>query len=463
MSVFANALESADTTVENDAAAAATPEDETATSVISSTADAAQEVAQESADLDQLGSEQEELGEVQETIEQESAGLSPEAARYLNIALNRIVGKRAANKIIATENYSTGRAAQESAKRFALESISETLKSFWEAIKAQFKKVYSKVKDWIIKTFSAAKKLKERAEKIQNRANDTVGSIEEKSFSFSQTKTIAVAGKYNEAGSLLSGLNELADVVGKTITELKKDQLDEAIEKIVNALKASINSGTTGSRTTTDTAAIKALSTAVKATIAGGTVVASAAAVVGDKTKYDAQFGDATEVDVTGVFGLPGSKAIIAVVVKGTTDPNSIEAGIKYLKAGRLVVTGDRYNPRDVSEGDVKTLTTSQIDKVCDSVVTIAEAVYEFEKNWKENDKLVEKVQKEVDDLVKDFDQEDKADGTAQRNFRNFCNAAVGAVRRQSSFKAGLCSYGVTTSNAFLNYAEKSLAQHKAK
>ena len=89
--------------------------------------------------------------------------------------------------------------------------------------------------------------------------------------------------------------------------------------------------------------------------------------------------------------------------------------------------------------------------------------MFTFEKNWKENDKFVEKVQKEVDDSIKDFDQEDDADSTDQRHFRGFCNAAVGAIRRHSNFKANLCSYGVTTSNAFLNYAERSLAQHKAK
>ena len=139
MSQFANAMESADT--ENTAAPTeAIPEDETATAAVADTEAEASAVAQEDADTEQLGEEQEQLGEVEEAIEQESAGLSPEAARYLNLSLKRIVGKKHANKIIATENYSSGRAAQEEAKRIALEGIKDTLKSFWEAIKAQLKK-----------------------------------------------------------------------------------------------------------------------------------------------------------------------------------------------------------------------------------------------------------------------------------------------------------------------------------
>ena len=458
MSAFGSiATESADS--ENQNQQTAMPEDETATSELAEATAEHNEVAAEDDTAEQLGEEQEQVEDLGETIAEESAGLTPRAARLLNISLSRIVGAKRANKIIATENYSSSRSAQEDAKQIALEGIKDTLKQFWEAIKAQLKKFYNKVKTFFVKIFSAARKLSERAKKLQDKANSTVGSIEEKSFSFSQTKAIAVEGKYNEPGKLTSSLNTLQEVIKGTITEMKKDTVDAKIDDAVDAIKASFTGS--GKNRSLNTQTINALQDAVKGTVKGAKAAATNAAIVGDKTKYDAQFGDANEVTVTGVFGLPGGRAII--VVEPKIAASDLKTAIKVLKGAKLVMASDRYNPRDVSEGDVKTLTTSQIDKVCDDVIEIAESVYSFEKNWKENDKYVEKIQREVDDIVKEFDSEDEAESTEQREFRNFCTSAVGAIRRHTQFKANLCQYDLTTGNAFLNYAERSLAQHKSK
>ena len=463
MSAFQFAIESADNAEFNEAPLANGEETHTVANAIAEAQDLAQEAADEDQVADKLEDEQEQAEdlaeEVEDTVAQEGA-LDATSARLLKVALSNIVGKAHAKKTLpATESYSGGRQAGREATRIALEGIKDTLKQFWEAIKAQFKKVYQKVKDWMIKTFSAAKKLQARAEALQNKANSTVGSIEDKSFSFSQTKAIAVEGKYNEPGKLTSSLNTLQEVIKGTITEMKKDTVDAKIDDAVNAIKASFTGS--GKNRSLNTQTINALQGAVKGTIKGATAAATNATVVGDKTKYDAQFGDANEVTVTGVFGLPGGRAII--VVEPKTAASDLKTAIKVLKGAKLVMASDRYNPRDVTEGDVKTLTTSQIDKVCDNVIEIAESVYSFEKNWKENDKYVEKIQREVDDIVKEFDREDEADSTEQREFRNFCTSAVGAIRRHTQFKANLCQYGLTTGNAFLNYAERSLAQHKSK
>jgi hypothetical protein len=463
MSAFQYALESADNAEFNEAPLANGEETHTVANAIAEAQDLAQEAADADKVAEDLEDEQEQAedlaGEVEDTVAQEGA-LDPTAARILKVAFANIVGKRHAGKVLpATENFEGGRQAGRESTRIALEGIKDTLKAFWEAIKAQFKKVYAKVKDWMVKTFSAAKKLQARAEALQNKASSTVGSIEEKSFSFSQTKTIAVDGKYNEPGKLTSGLNNLRQVVVGTITELKKDTVDTAIDNTVTAIKDAFTGAGSNSRKLEPTK-VEALKTAVKSAIKGATA-GKIPGSVGDTKKYADQFGDSAEVDVTGVFDLPGGKAIIVVEPKG--QPINLDAAVKTLKGAKLVLASDRYNLREVSEGDVKTLTTSQIDKVCDDVIEIAESVHTFEKNWKENDKLVEKIQREVDDLVKEYDQEDGTKDNEQRIFRNFCNSAVGAIRRSSQFKANLCQYGLTTGNAFLNYAERSLAQHKSK
>ena len=153
MSAFGSiATESADS--ENQNQQTAMPEDETATSELAEATAEHNEVAAEDDTAEQLGEEQEQVEDLGETIAEESAGLTPRAARLLNISLSRIVGAKRANKIIATENYSSSRSAQEDAKQIALEGIKDTLKQFWEAIKAQLKKFYNKVKSFFVKVFS---------------------------------------------------------------------------------------------------------------------------------------------------------------------------------------------------------------------------------------------------------------------------------------------------------------------
>ena len=471
MSQFANAMESADT--ENTAAPTeAIPEDETATAAVADTEAEASDVAQEDADTDQLGEEQEQLGEVEETIEQESAGLSPEAARYLNLSLQRIVGKKHANKIIATENYSSGRAAQEEAKRIALEGIKDTLKSFWEAIKAQLKKFYAKVKSFFIKMFSGAKKLVERAKKLQEKANSTVGTIEEKSFSFGQTKAIAVEGKYGDTSALLSGLNNIRKWIEGNITVKKSDDYETAIEqtstKMETAIKGLVNRIKRGTDTSTR-ANVSAIDISNELDKVGAIKIAPLGSLKSPESKLIEMYagGKDSKDDVKLSESLPGGKSIVHITanIKNHTAAPELEDVIKMVKNSRLMLGNDKYTPREVSEGDVKTLTTSQIDKVCDEVIEIAETSYTYEKAWERRDKFQAKLEREIDSIVKEVDGEDhdNIDSRVQRVVRQYAESFTASVRRRTSFESQFISYALTTSNAFLNYSERSLAQHKSK
>ncbi len=462
MSIFGMAQESADLGYENEAPMANGEETHTVANEIAEVQNLQFEAADEDTAADKLENEAEQTEEVAEVLEDDVAqerALDPTAAKLLKLTFQNIVGKQYAGRTLpATESFDGSRSEARENTRIALEGIKETLKKFWEAIKAQFKKVYEKVKSWIVKTFSAAKKLKERAKKLQQKANDTVGTIEEKSFSFGQTKTIAVDGKYNEAGTLLSSFHAVRTVIEATLSTLKKDQIDDAVEGVIKKIESGFIAN--GNKRDVDFMTLaRAYAEVAKAAGAGNTVPAS----VGDTKKYIEQFGDADEISVEAHVGLPGGKAIVSVKPKTITGNNDLETITKHIKAFRISLSNDKYTPRDVSEGDVKTLTTSQIDKVCDDVIEIAESVYTYEKAWANRDRYVNKIVKDTDQLVKDFDAESDVKDRDQRHFQGFINAQVASVRRKINFEANLCSYALTTSNAFLNYAERSLAQHKAK
>lgn len=458
MSIFGQAQESADGVDDNADATAVQPEDETTTAAVTDTEAEGQAVAQESADLDQLEDEQDEVEEAGEIIEQESEGLTPSAARLLHITMKNIVGKSHANKVIATENYQSGRSAQREAKNIALEGIKETLKAFWDAIKKQLKKFYGKVKGFFVKAFSAARKLSDRAKKLQDKANGTTGTIEEKSFSFGQTKAISVDGKYNDPATVTGGLKEVRSIIEKILKVAKSDEYERIVDEAAGLIEATIKDGKAGN-----------------SVIPSGVNVLSKLAEAGGKgfttkkvteTKLEEMYvpKDDKVSSVEMSNSLPGGKAVF-VVLGGVASGSKaeVEEFTKAIRGTRTVLGNDKFNPRDVSEGDVKTLTTSQIDKVCDDVIEIAETSYTYEKAWEKRDKFQEKLEREVDTIIKDVNSDKDENGTVQRRARQYASSITGSVRRRTNFEAQFISYAVSTANAFLNYAERSLAQHKTK
>lgn len=436
------------------------PEAESATTEIADAQAEAGEVAQEDADNEALIGEQEELEQAEEIVEeaQEGHGLSPDAARFLQNTMSRIIGKRAAARAVAQENFEGGRSAQREATRNALESIRETLKQFWEAIKKALKKFYAKVKTYLVKAFSGAKKLKERAERLQEKASNTVGTIEDKTFSFGQCKAIATDGKYADINSVTGGLTAVETFMKGLVKVEKADKFDSVLDEAVTLAES----------------AIKAAKTSSGASVTGGdAVVTKLKAIQGGS---DLSFSDDVEdklgkmytsedASITAKMSakMPGGKAVFSITVAGAVDTSTPKEFAKAIKNTRLVLGNDKYTPRDISDGDVKTLSTSQIDKVCDSVIEIAETAYTYQKAWERRDKFQAKLERDIDSIVKDVNSDKEEDNRLQSDVRKFADALPAAVRRRTSFESQFISYALTTGSAFLNYAERSLAQYKAK
>lgn len=464
MSVFERiAHESADDQVVNPFANG--EETETVAVAIAEVQDLAYEAADEIEASEKLDGESEGIAEVEEHVEemvQEGRSLDPVAAKLLQLNLKKLVGKRHAMATVpAHESADLSRNGLREFTRTAHEGIKDTLKQFWEAIKAQFRKMFVKIKSWMVKTFSGAKKLKERAERLQEKANSTVGTIEDKTFNFGQAKAIAVNGTFNDPGKSLKSLEKAASLIEEIVVALKKNNVEDAIEEFVNDVKKSITLHN-GNYKASD----KCLTDLDKSFAEFGKKE-EVPGDVGNVENFKKQYGELKETDVTGIFGLPGGRAVITSKANEVGNDNDLEVIIKKVKSVKIVLGNDKYTPKEISDGDVKTLTTSQIDKVCDSVIEIASAIYTYEKNWAERDKFMTRVEKEVDNVVKDIvgdmDKDTEDAGKKERIVRSFASTATGTARRKVNFEAQLCTYGLTTGNAFLNYAERSLALHKAK
>lgn len=427
-------------------------ESETATAAVEEVVTESAEVAEADAEAEDMGDRVELAEELHDTVEPvvtEGAGLDRAGMALLLTGMRRVAGKHGKHLVgldVRMEAISAGVSGRREQTRIQFESIKDTLKQAWEAIKAAFKKAWAKVKTWYIKTFDASKKLKKRAESIRNRAETSNATIDKKSFSFSGSKSIAIDGKVKDGGAFVTALGSIENLAEKILSTVKTDQVGNIAEDLASKIGDVDEARLAAAFKTIQTEIVK------KAGVDGLTGPVS-------DPKVKASFGEGSEVSVAASTELPGGKIIVNVTGRAT----SIDANVLLgsIRRTRTVFTNAKDKQRDVA-GEVATLTTSQIARVCDSVIDIADKVFDFKKGWENRDKDQEKTIKAIDDAFKDVSKDnDDNSATAQRHARGLASAATGLLRRDSSFKAAFVSYVMATGNVALSYCERSLAQHK--
>lgn len=453
MSLFALHLEDAseEGTRLTDAVPGGLDESETATAEIADLRQEEAEVVEADAEAEDLGERvdlAEELTETVEPVVTEGAGLDAASMKLLLTGMRRVAGPRAKHLVgrdVKMESISAGVSGRREQTRIQFENLKDTLKAAWEAIKAAFKKAWAKVKTWYIKTFDASKKLKARAEKIRNRAENSSATIDKKTFSFSGAKSIAIDGKVKDGAAFVTALGTIEGLADKILNTVKTDQVGDTAEKLATAIGD------------VDAERLKTVFKTLQDEVIKKAGVEGLGASIADP-KVRASFGEAAEVRLESSAELPGGKIVVNIIGKPGADTNSLLASIRRT---RTVFSNAKDKPKDVG-GEVATLTTSQIAKVCDSVVDIADKIFDFKKGWENRDKDQEKIIKTIDDAFREVSKDNDENTTeAQRYARGLASAATGLLRRDASFKASFVGYAMTTSNVALSYCERSLAQHK--
>lgn len=420
------------------------------------TADIA-ELRQEEADLVEADAEAEDLGErvdlaeeLTETVEPvvtEGAGLDVASMKLLLTGMRRVAGRHGKHLVgrdVKMESINAGVSGRREQTRIQFESLKDTLKSAWEAIKAAFKKAWAKVKTWYIKTFDASKKLKARAEKIRNRAETTNATIDKKTFSFSGAKSIAIDYKAKNAAGFVSGLGNVKSLASNVLNVTKSDQVGGAADTLAELIGevSKLDEGISG----------------IQQTVVEKAGVPGLGAEVSDPA-IKASFGDAKEVTTKASATLPGDK--IVVNIKGTgASKGDAAAQIAEIRRTRTVFSNAKDKAKEVGS-EVETLSTSQINNICETVIDLSELVFDFKKGWENRDKDQDKLVKAIDDAFRDISKDTEENQGVSRHARSLASAATGLLRRDASFKASFIGYVMATSNVALSYCERSLAQHK--
>ena len=412
-------------------------------------------IAEDERAMDGLVEDEETLSEVQEVVEDdapkmEHTGLTPVGARLAKIVLARVVGKRHANKTLPKMEHFNSRSDARDATSFVQEGVVDALKSFWEALKAQFKKMWAKVKTWYIKTFSAAKSIHDRAKTIRDRAESSSATIDKRSFQFGQVKQLSIQGRLKDVSAFEAALNRLVDLVevsNDAPTQNAIDGLADDLDEISDAK---------------DPANVKINEIVLKGIDAYGKVAIKTIDEVGEPRLLESLGGgDKGDANPLATDLLPGDKIFVCIFAKEGADI------VKYMRMTRTLFSNSKHKPREVSsDAEATTLNPSQIAKFCDVIAQSAGDIADYQSNWEKTDKAQESILRKLDEILRDGvqdikDDENNTDNKKERSLRTLASATTNFTRRIGGIPAQISGFALPVYAATLNWCEGSMRNYK--
>lgn len=480
-----------------------TPIEEETSAASAEVAEAAAEVAEADQGADKLEEIHEGLSDLAEKLEEAIAEDQPvgtEAAAYIRMHINHLVGKYGLTDDVMPSLESFGGSAGRRSATISLEkSVKEMLKSFWDMIMKQLNKVKAFVKNWYLKVLDAAPRLKKKAEAIAEKATKTTGSMDGKTVNIGQLRALHINKKSIEPDQLANVMKDISTFskarLGSTVSgqyETTFNDLDKVLGSIEAKKPADVDDtvGKLGRATGAD-AAIEKLRSAVTATDIDFGIGSAAAA--------DGRFADGVKAESS--KELPGGKALfvlqpaksISVEGKGnrnrnnpppsnnnnqSNQPPSGNTGsstdtvpsFKRL-AAYYGIRLESHNKKSVeidSSGEFKTMSTSQVQNVADMVAEICDHIITYKKAWQKREEFMNKFDAAAKKAINSAEKEtgDKDSDTQKisiktRAIKDIAGTMADTWRTSVTFDTTWINYCLSTSRAALVYCEASLGQYK--
>lgn len=408
-------------------------------------------VAEDERAMDGLVEDEETLSEVQDVVENdapkmEHTGLTPVGARLAKLVLARVVGKRHADKTLPKMEHFNSRSDARDATSFVQEGVGEALKSFWEALKAQFNKLVARIKTWFVKTFSAAKRIADRAKTIRDRAETATSTIDKKNFEFGQIKQLAIGGRLKST----SEFERAFGVVIALAKEASEIPTDKVIETLTDDLDKIANADGVG-KAIGFNQVVNGLVDSFKKVASGGTV---------SDPKVAASLGGGAsgEAEISATDVLPGDKQLVVVSAKG----DDVE---KTLRMTRLAMVNTKDKVKEISSKEVVTLNSAQVAKFASQIAEAADDIAGYEAKWQKTEKAQSALVKGLDSIIRNIESEAKdaeeSSDKGMRGIRSMASATTQFVQRTMNAPASINGYALGVFAATLNWCEGSMRNYK--
>lgn len=423
-------------------------EDETASAATGESVEATAEVNESDAAADSLDDSAEVQEEVALAAEAASArtgkdqGFSPVEAALANMALRNATKRFGLNMndmMPRTESYGSTGGRIES-HSLARESMKETAKAFWEAMKAQFLKIWNQIREAVRKTFDSAAALAKRAEAVRARAENVNGQKENNTIEVNSVATIGINGKI-EPAALGTGLTAIKEAVFAWIKVETKAAAEAGVTKILDMLTAvAEGKDVTVDDKDTSQADMLAVVDRLPGSVTADSTVAS-------------RFPSGSKISKV----LPGNRVI---VISGKDEDTG--------RGGTPSIASSTTKAADSNSVSAPVLEPNAITGYCDTITDTMEQIVTYNKSWQRREAAIEKFNKGVDQLVSRVERSDTGSGEDvssdnSAKFKKVVKIGKEALRKEGVFAVNLISYAGKTGAGVLSYCEASLNQYKAK
>lgn len=436
-------------------------------------ADATDEVVEADQTVDELSEAHENLEEVSEALEEAAAngGISQESARFAHLAIKAACGRfyspAIASALPSVESF-TGSSSRQRNTTIALESVGTMLRSFWDAIVRQIKKLWATVKNWYLKVLDAAPRLKKKAESLAKRAGDLTGAPEEKTVSVSAMNQLHIGGKAPDptsAKKILGDLSKSAETFlgNKTSGSYEGvfDDYEELLERTVDvpdekfgAMKTlagfylydQVKNGADGLA-----AKMTKLVDEVRSSGAGGT----SAPIDGGTKRY----GD--DLDAVGSQEFFGGRQFVFLRPSRTTRVGEASMARKARNTG-VRLSDFKQKAKDVDgTGDFKTLSSADIRSICDEIADVCDQVITYKKAWENRDKQYDKMDRAAKKAIANVEKDKDAAPIKAKAIKDVALGMSTYYQMGVRFETQLINYCLAVSRSLITWVERSISQYK--
>ena len=404
-----------------------------------------QQVQEEQVQADAIEESAETLQEVKEGLESAMArgGVTAGEAYAYQVAIRAAMRPFGLHKQAAAslENVGSERSRLE-ATRVTLESIVETLKTWWNAFVAQISKLFETIKGWFGGLFNNVKRLEERADALITKAGEIKGSKDKEKIKSGISKDMSkteknVTTKSEILANFKAATAFIERVEGSTGDDAK-DVADGLISTIENAKfdKASLE------------ALLKEI--AVDFTLEGVTKTA------GDKFKAD---GSNVKISDT----LAGGKVIVVSTPTDITKDSKLINPATTLSKVKAEIK-DFVEWKGESSAEVEALETADVVTVCKEIKTMCQTITRYQSLQKNRESELERAKTAAKKAVDKFAKDAKGEGSGEQvtNAKGLSSGLIGFTTAMTKFLASGISYNQKLLSSMLNYCNDSLKNYKA-
>jgi hypothetical protein len=345
-------------------------------------------------------------------------------------------------------------------KTLSLENaITSALQSIWNSIKNAINKLVTYVRDWYLKNWDSASRMKRKAEAIREKANKTNGTPKEKKTPVPGMAQLHVSKAVPTADQIVTSLDEVRGQASEIFSARQSGDYASGLDSLVdNIEKLKI----------TETLAVAEAKPVLDAV---GKLIPKTSKLYKDAPiNADTRFSGLSYVTaVKSSKELCGGKSVIHYYPGGdiarARGDNSADVILKDASQAFLEVRdfADKKVEIDSSkEGAV--LSTSQVAAICQGVIKAMDVIIDFKAAYAKHEKASKDFVTKMDKVVKKTVAEDDSDGEKNRVrlVRTTANAASHLIKSQNRTITSFTGYLLTTSRAALGYCNTSLNQYKS-